>query len=87
MPSGVGGFPRAAVPATGRGASAGGPEVRASTRSYPSSTLATFRRGPRFRAMAVAVSPRFRLLRVCRTLRSEAPPNCSSVLGKVPAPL
>ncbi|KAJ1138926.1 hypothetical protein NDU88_005305 [Pleurodeles waltl] len=81
------GVPRAAAPATSRGASAGGPEVRASTRSYPSSTLATFRRGLRLRAMAEAASPRLWLLRVFRTLRPEAAPNCSAVLAEFPTPL
>ncbi|KAJ1180952.1 hypothetical protein NDU88_006163 [Pleurodeles waltl] len=86
-PAGMGGVPCATAPTTSRVASAGGPEVRTSTRSYPSSTLATFRRGPWLPTMAAAASPRFRLLRVCRTLRSEAPPNCSPVLGEVPTPL
>ncbi|KAJ1093595.1 hypothetical protein NDU88_006695 [Pleurodeles waltl] len=62
---------RSTPPATSRGASAGGPEVRASNRTYPGSTLGTLRRGPRLRTMAAVASPRFRLLRVCHALRLE----------------
>ncbi|KAJ1151848.1 hypothetical protein NDU88_004627 [Pleurodeles waltl] len=46
-----------------------------------------FRRGPRLRVMAAAPSPRFWLLRVCRTRRSEAPLTCPPVLGEVSTPV
>ncbi|KAJ1082094.1 hypothetical protein NDU88_002264 [Pleurodeles waltl] len=79
--------PRAAASTASRGASAGGPEVRASTRSYLCPTYSTFRQGPRLQVMAKAPSPRFKLLRVCRILRDKAPPRYPLVLGEVPAPL
>ncbi|KAJ1163554.1 hypothetical protein NDU88_004012 [Pleurodeles waltl] len=86
-PVSMGGAPRAAASTTSRGASAGGPEVQASTRSYLRPTYGTFRQGPRLQVTAAAPSPRFQLLRVCRTLQDKAPPRYPPVLGEVPAPL